>query len=201
MPVGWLKTLLLRSLLRRRRMTQQPIKAAIKKKAPRSDPTTIPAIWPPLRPWLSDATGMVPLPVAVGLPEEVEEGNSGGIEVVVGKWTFVHRDSARALAQHESVPFGELFAQYEQSPAKFERYPQSFGSFKTPVIQVPLSESAGKAQLVKSARIWLIALGPERPHSSGLAAMVCSLMANSAHVSAHSGRDALPEREHACTEF
>lgn len=48
-------------------------------------------------------------------------------------------------------------------------------------MHVPLSESDGNAQLVKSALIWLTALLPALPHRSGLEAICCSLIANSAY--------------------
>lgn len=46
-------------------------------------------------------------------------------------------------------------------------------------MQLPLNESFGNAQVVKSARIWLSALFEGVPHRDE-AAMVSSLVANSA---------------------
>jgi hypothetical protein len=109
--LGWLNMLRdSRSFLRRRRRIQQPISAASSRKAPTTEPTTMPAIAPPLSP-VSLVPALVLFAVALGLLEDVELGNSGGMEDVVGKRTFVHRVSARALVQHESVELGELFAQ------------------------------------------------------------------------------------------
>jgi hypothetical protein len=83
--------------------------------APRRDPTTIPAIEPP------ESPADVPVAdVPVGAAEEVLEGNSGAIDVVVGRCTSVHRDSTLALMQHESVALGELEPQYEHSPWRLD---------------------------------------------------------------------------------
>jgi hypothetical protein len=59
--------------------------------------------------------------------------------------------------------------------------PQLVGSFWTPKMQLPLSESFGNAQVVKSALIWLIALLEGVPQRDDDAAMVSSLVANSAY--------------------
>lgn len=82
----------------------------------------------------------------------------------------------------------------------------------------PDNEFAGSAQLVKSARIWLIAFELALPHIS-LAAMDCSLSAYSAYIRrsalavrlgyyhhltqvlAHNGRVASPVRSQAEMEF
>lgn len=64
-----------------------------------------------------------------------------------------------------------------------------------------LRESAGKAQLVKSARICEMALDPAVPQSSGLATIEASEMAKSAQVSAQSGLVALPVNWQSRTEF
>jgi hypothetical protein len=71
--------------------------------APRRDPITIPAIAPPESPADVPVAG-----VPVGVAEDVLEGNSGAIDVVVGRRTSAHRDSTLALTQHESVALGEL---------------------------------------------------------------------------------------------
>jgi hypothetical protein len=47
-------------------------------------------------------------------------------------------------------------------------------------MQLPLSESAGREQVMKSALISSTALLPATPQSSGLAAIICSLIAKSA---------------------
>lgn len=67
-------------------------------------------------------------------------------------------------------------------------------------MHVPLKESAGSAQLVKSARIWLSALGPAVPQRL-LAVISSSLCAYSEHVSAQSGVVAEPVRPHGVMEF
>ena len=54
--------------------------------------------------------------------------------------------------------------------------PQLLGSFCAASMQDPESESAGRAQLVKSARIWLTASEPWFPQIL-LAAISCSLWA------------------------
>jgi hypothetical protein len=59
----------------------------------------------------------------------------------------------------------------------------------------------GRAQFVKSARIMFSALGALVPHSSGVEAMVSSLIEKAAHESAQSGRAAAPVRPQSCTEF
>ena len=87
--------------------------------------------------------------------DEVDEGKSGGMEDVDGRVTPVHRRVTLDAAQQESVAFGELDAQYPQRPWRFEENPQLLGSFSAPVTHCWLRELLGKAQLVKSARIWL----------------------------------------------
>ena len=82
--------------------------------APRRDPTTIPAIEPP------ESPADVPIGAAEAVLEEVLEGNSGAIDVVVGRCTSAHRDSTPALTQHESVALGELEPQYEHSPWRLD---------------------------------------------------------------------------------
>lgn len=67
-------------------------------------------------------------------------------------------------------------------------------------MQDPVMELAGRAQLVKSARICVSALLPAVPQML-LAAICCSLWAYSAHESAHSGRVAFPESPHGSMEF
>lgn len=56
-------------------------------------------------------------------------------------------------------------------------------------MQVPDKESAGRAQLVKSARIWSSAFAEVDPHKSGVEAISASLVAYSAYEMLASGRD------------
>lgn len=79
--------------------------------APTMDPTTIPAIWPPVRPPLA-----LFAPAAVLLEddeplEEFEPGNSGGMDENGGNWTPTHLLVTFEPTQHESVALGELEAQ------------------------------------------------------------------------------------------
>jgi len=143
------------------------------KAAPRTDPTTMPAIWPPDRPFLEVAAD---LGVAVGEPVDVGS-ESGGMDVVLGRRTFTHRCSTFEFTQHESVEFAELVAQKAQSPCKLESYPQSLGSFSCAPMQDGFSDSGGREHTVKSDLILLIALGPVVPHNSGLDDISCSLIA------------------------
>lgn len=75
-----------------------------------------------------------------------------------------------------------LVLQYVHKPSKFDWNPQLLGSLEYPAMQVVAMESAGSAQLVKSARNWLMALEPAVPQRSGLERMVSSLRAKSAYV-------------------
>ncbi len=93
-------------LRRLRRHMQQNRSKAIKRSAPKSEPTTIPAIRPPERPELWDA----PLDGDAVLLE-VDDGKKGGKEVVDGNVTPGHRLVTFAPTQHESVALGELVAQ------------------------------------------------------------------------------------------
>jgi hypothetical protein len=79
--------------------------------------------------------------------------------------------------QHESVALGELAAQYEHRPDRLLLKPQLLPSLSTPAMHVPVMEFAGKAQLVKSARIWLRAFGPAVPQMLLDADISCSLWA------------------------
>jgi hypothetical protein len=74
-------------------------------------------------------------------------------DATTGSTTFSHRCSVSENTQHESVAFGELDEQYMHRDPRFEVKPQSSGWFSTAGIHCPLSEFAGRAQLVKSARI------------------------------------------------
>lgn len=67
-------------------------------------------------------------------------------------------------------------------------------------MHAPVNEFAGSAQSVKSARIWVSALDPALPQTL-LLAISSSLCAKDAHVSAHSGRVALPDSPQGLIEF
>lgn len=72
---------------------------------------------PPERPdpdWLAPAAA---LPVADGVPDVVD-GNSGGIDTVVGSLTFAQRLSTFAVTQQESVELIVLSAQNEHRPRR-----------------------------------------------------------------------------------
>ena len=120
---------------------------------PSTEPITTPAICPPesSRRWLALAAET---PVAVELRAPVEDGNRGGIGDVDGRVTPVHRWVTLDAAQHESVALGELDEQYPQSPRRFAENPQLYGSFPSPVMHCWVRELLGRAQFVKSARIW-----------------------------------------------
>ena len=102
--------------------------------------------------------------------------------VVKGNLTPTQRVSAPENKQHESVEFGELLAQYEHKLGRFALNPQLSGSFSAPGIQFALSESGGRAQFVKSARIRLRAFGEFVPQRSGVAVINSSLVAKAACV-------------------
>lgn len=112
------------------------------------------AIWPPERPWWTFVPFLAAgAPVADEVPLPVDDGNNGGNEEVDGKVTPVHLLVTLDAAQHESVAFGELEAQYPHRPCRLVENPQLLGSFSSPVIHCWLSELLGSAQFVKSARI------------------------------------------------
>jgi hypothetical protein len=132
-----------------RASTQHPMIRAIKRSAPRIEPTTMPAMAPPLNPLE---------PPDLALLEALDDGVAELViaprDVVTGNSTLSHLSSVRELTQHESVEFGELLAQYAHKLGRLFANPQLLGSFATPSMQFSLlSESAGNAQLVKSARI------------------------------------------------
>lgn len=58
--------------------------------------------------------------------------------------------------------------------------PHSSGSLSLPEMHVPVSESAGREQTVKSALIWLIKSDLGLPQSLGFTAISSSLVAESA---------------------
>ena len=85
---------------------------------------TMPAIWPPERPdpllaLVAPPAAFVAVAVVEAEVEEVEEGNSGGIETVDGSGMPVHRLLTLASTQQESVAFGELVEQNAQRPGRF----------------------------------------------------------------------------------
>jgi len=121
-------------------------------------------------------------------------------DATTGSATFSHRCSVSENTQHESVEFGELDEQYMHKDPIFELKPQSSGWFSTAGIHCPLKEFAGRAQLVKSARIWVREFESEVPHTL-LAAISCSLWAYSAQESAQRGRRAVPSSPHGSAEF
>lgn len=81
----------------------------------------------------------------------VEESRFEMVEKT-GRLTSSQRPVELEVKQHESVPFTVLPRQKLQRPIKLSPNPQSSGSLDSPVMQLPLIELAGKAQLVKSAR-------------------------------------------------
>jgi hypothetical protein len=78
-------------------------------------PMTIPAMAPPESPG-SEAPPVPAPPVELGDADEVLDGNTGGIDTVVGRSTPTQRDSTFALTQHESVEFAVLSEQNVHSP-------------------------------------------------------------------------------------
>lgn len=114
----------------------------------------MPAIAPRDKPLRPDPSRAAAAGEPVGELPSVEEGKSGGIEDVMGNSTSTQRLVALEPTQHESVAFGELAAQKLHKPCRLVEKPQSLGSFSAPVTHLALSESLGKAQVVKSARIW-----------------------------------------------
>lgn len=79
--------------------------------APSTEPITIPAIWPPVKPRFVVPAAAAPVAVLVGTPLDVELGKRGAIDEVVGRRTLVHLCSTPELAQQESVALGEEAAQ------------------------------------------------------------------------------------------
>jgi hypothetical protein len=121
-------------------------------------------------------------------------------DAITGRDTSEHRVVVFEKTQHESVALGELAEQYEHSDPRFESNPQLSGSFLTASMQAPVNESAGSAQLVKSARICVSAYELGLSHTL-LATISCSLCAYSAHESAQSGLESLADRSHGAAEF
>lgn len=159
----------------------------------------MPASAPPLSPFLLPA---VAPPVGVDVLVLVDEVKMLPRELVaVGSLTFEHLVSVPEFTQHESVEFGELAAQYEHRLGRLLLKPQLLGSFWTPGMQFGPSESFGRAQVVKSARIWLIALLEGVPQRDE-AAMVSSLVAKAAYtlelVKPHDGHSFTPTYASLC---
>lgn len=132
---------------------QQSARRPSKMAAPTMDPTTMPAICPPVRPPLELFAPAAVLFEADELFEEFEPGKSGRRGEKGGSCTPTHLLVTFAPTQHESVALGELEAQYPHNPCRLSEYPQLLGSLASPVTQPPLNESDGNAQTVKSARI------------------------------------------------
>lgn len=126
--VGWLSGLAWLPLRRLRRNKQHNRSKPINKTAPRTEPTTIPAICPPDNELEVPAAGAVVLD-ADGEAEEVAEGNNGGTENIGGMVTPSHRLVTFEATQQESVAFGELSAQYPHRPGRLVEKPQSTCSF------------------------------------------------------------------------
>jgi hypothetical protein len=99
---------------------------------------------------------------------------------VIGNETPWQRVSVPENKQQESVALGELVAQYEHKLGRLSMNPQLSGSLAAPLTQFAVSESFGKAQSVKSARIWFMAFTPTFPQRSGEDAIISSLVANEA---------------------
>ena len=118
---------------------------------------------PPLPPFVPAAAALelelAVLAVVDGPPVFVPVGcnvgfvvNNVGIAVNTGSLTFLQRDVEFEVTQHESVSFSVLSRQKLQRPMRLDPKPQLLGSFSAPLTQLPLSEFAGSAQSVKSAR-------------------------------------------------
>ena len=130
------------------------------------EPTTMPAIAPPESPPPPPPLAAAAVELELGLvdvadgpPVVVPVGrdvgfvvNSVGMAENTGSLTFLQRLVEFEVTQHESVSFSVLSRQKLQSPIILDPKPQLVGSFSAPLIQFPLSEFAGSAQLVKSAR-------------------------------------------------
>lgn len=103
--------------------------AAKSSNAPKMDPTTIPAIWPPLKPLLLPPEEC-PAPV-VGLPvaDAVMVTGCKDADAIIGSVTPSHRVVVLEKTQHESVAFGELAEQYEHRPERLSVKPQLSGWF------------------------------------------------------------------------
>jgi hypothetical protein len=76
---------------------------------------TIPAMAPPDKPFRDCTVPVAAPPVVDGIPDEVLEGNSGGMDTVVGRLTPTQRLLALALMQHELVELTVLSARTESA--------------------------------------------------------------------------------------
>lgn len=117
------------------------------------EPTTAPAIAPPLRP------PPPLLPPAAAVEEEVDDAvdeadvdeavsTRPGIEEKTGSLTSSQILVALDVRQHESVAFVVLARQKSHSPIRLSRNPQKSGSFSSPVMQLPDIDCAGRPQFV-----------------------------------------------------
>lgn len=166
---GWFKILPCWLPRRLRAMIQHSTIRPMISASPITEPITIPAIAPPDSPFEAGAG------VADGVL--VPEGNRGGIDEIVGNTIPAHRPVTFEATQQESVALGELAPQKLHRPRRLLEYPQSTDSFSSPLMHEPLRESAGSAQLVKSARICEMYSVPGSPQRSLLAAIRYSPMA------------------------
>ena len=91
------------------------------------EPTTIPAIWPPVSPRFEAPAAAAPVAVLVGVDVTVIDMGRKDAEAMTGSTTSLQRSSVSENTQHESVLFGELEAQNEQRLPKLSAYPQSLG--------------------------------------------------------------------------
>ena len=78
----------------------------------------MPAIAPPERPVVDFCPPDPPPAVELGAADEVLEGKTGGMDTVVGRWTFWQRDSTLALIQQVSVELVVPLEQKRQSPSR-----------------------------------------------------------------------------------
>jgi len=119
---GWLKTLVGGLLVRRFLASKQPTMIrASRSSAPRMDPTTMPAIWPPLKPLFVEAAAVgVLVPDDVPLIVIVVTIACNDDDAITGSATSSHLVVVFENTQHESVAFGELAPQYEHKDPRFE---------------------------------------------------------------------------------
>lgn len=86
------------------------------KAAPRTEPITIPAIWPRDKVLEETAAAPAVLDADGDGTAEVEDGNNGGTENIGGIVTSSHRAMTFEATQQESVALGELAPQYPHKP-------------------------------------------------------------------------------------
>jgi hypothetical protein len=82
---------------------QQKMTAAITRAAPIRDPITMPAIAPPESPFPESCPPDAPPAVEFGAADGEPVGKTGGMDIVVGRWTPWQRASTLALIQQVSV--------------------------------------------------------------------------------------------------